>query len=209
MLVNDIRKEFLYQLEANPNADMLEIIGASFIADEDTIFGTINEEYVKKEIEWYESQSLNVYDMPNPPKIWQGIANDEGFINSNYGWCIYSPYNYSQYDKVVEELKANPKSRRAIMIYNRPSMHLEATKNGMNDFICTNAVHYYISGESLDVVVQMRSNDAVFGFKNDYKWQRYVQRKLAEELGLMIGTMYWQVANLHVYPRHYYLVKGQ
>lgn len=46
----------------------LELIGVSFIADEETIFGELNREYAEKEVQWYLSQSLNVYDMPNPPK---------------------------------------------------------------------------------------------------------------------------------------------
>ena len=96
LAVNNIRNIFRKQLLENPNADILEIIGASFIADEDSIFGTPNKEYIKKEIEWYESQSLNVNDLPDTPKIWKDISTDEGYINSNYGWCIFSPYNYQQ-----------------------------------------------------------------------------------------------------------------
>jgi len=42
----------------------LEIVGASFIADEETIFGSPNEEYIAREIEWYLSESLYVDDIP-------------------------------------------------------------------------------------------------------------------------------------------------
>jgi len=209
MVVNDIRNILRDKLEKDPEAPMLEIIGASFIADEDSIFGTPNKEYIQKEIAWYDSQSRNVYDMGNPPKIWRDIADSNGFINSNYGWCIYSTANRNQYYSVLAELKSKLSSRRGTMIYNRPSMHIEATADGKNDFMCTNAVNYMVYEGKLDCIVQMRSNDAVFGYKNDFAFQKHVLDKLSYDLEVDVGTIYWQVANLHVYPRHYYLVKGE
>ena len=50
-----------------------------------------------------------------------------------------------------------------------------------NDFICTNSVNYYIRNGEINCVVQMRSNDVVYGYKNDYAWQRYVLKKLTED----------------------------
>ena len=46
---------------------------------------------------------------------------------------------------------------------------------GMSDFICTNAVSYMIRDDELISVVQMRSNDVVYGYKNDYAWQKWMQ----------------------------------
>lgn len=69
----------------------LELVGASFIADEETIFGSVNREYVDRECQWYDSMSLKVADIPGgPPQIWQQVASKKGEINSNYGWMIYS-----------------------------------------------------------------------------------------------------------------------
>jgi thymidylate synthase len=53
----------------------------------------------------------------------------------------------------------------------------------------------------------MRSNDVVFGYKNDYAWQQYVLKTLASDLGIEPGAIQWQVQNLHVYERHFNLVK--
>ena len=209
LATNNIRNMFKSQLAyLGKDAPMLEIIGAAFVANEDTIFGTVNEAYVEREIAWYKSMSLNVQDLMHTPKIWKQIATVDGYINSNYGWCIYSPKNDYQYMSVLKELQANPESRRGTMIYNRPNMHDDAIRDGMNDFICTNAVNYFIRDNKLHCVVQMRSNDAVFGYKNDYYWQQYVLNELAEDLHIEVGNMHWQVGTLHVYPRHYYLVEG-
>ena len=191
----------------------IEIINAAFFANQPTIFGTVNEDYVQRELEWYKSMSLNVNDIPGgPPEIWKMVANPNGYINSNYGWCIYSQQNGNQYQNVLNELIKNPLSRRATMIYNRPSMHDDYNKGGMSDFMCTNAVQYLIRNNKLNALVYMRSNDAVFGYKNDYAWQKHVLEELVTDLrnewldDIQIGDIYWNVASLHVYERHFKFV---
>jgi thymidylate synthase len=186
---------------------MIEIRSASFIADAPAIFGTPNQDYIDREIAWYESQSLNVNDIPGgPPAIWKQVADKNGFINSNYGWCIWSKENGSQYDKVLNELREQPNSRRAVMIYTRPTMWDDYDRDGMSDFMCTNAVQYLRRWGKLFAVVQMRSNDVVFGYKNDYAWQKHVLDKLAAELGDVPGDIYWNAGSLHVYERHFHLI---
>jgi thymidylate synthase len=192
----------------------IEILNASFIADEEALFGTVNQEYVARELEWYRSMSLNVDDIPGgPPAIWKQVADKNGIINSNYGWCIYSEENGYQFTKVVEELSKSPLSRRAIMIYTRPSMHVEYNLNGMSDFMCTNTVQYYIRNGQLHASVYMRSNDAIFGYKNDYAWQRFVQQELLDAVNrkcntvYALGNLYWNVGSLHIYERHFELVE--
>lgn len=187
---------------------MLEIVGANFIADKEAIFGEVNWDYVNREIQWYESQSLKVEDIPGKtPAIWEQVASKDGRINSNYGWCIYSKDNFSQYQNVLDELSERPESRRAVMIYTRPSMQYDYYDNGMSDFMCTNAVQFLIRNDQLDCVVQMRSNDVIFGYKNDRAWHQHVLDQLAGDLGVDAGDIYWQVGSLHVYERHFDLIK--
>jgi len=189
----------------------LELIGASFEATEPAIFGTPNVEYINKEIEWYESMSLNINDIYGPgkppPAAWTYAASPEGMINSNYGYLIWHKDNGNQYDNCLQELKDNPNSRRALMVYQRPEIWEEYDLMAMSDFICTNSVAYYIRHGKLDCSVSMRSNDVVYGYKNDYAWQHYVLLKLANDLGVEAGKMIWQVQNLHVYEKHFDLVK--
>ena len=211
--VKNVREEFQYlksqelYVTDKTGVKMLEIRGASFIADEPSIFGTVNHDYVERELEWYKSMSLSVNDIPGgPPAIWKQVADADGMINSNYGWCIWSKQNGSQYDNVLAELRANPESRRATMIYTRPSMWVDYRNNGRSDFMCTNAVQYMIRYGKLIAVVQMRSNDVVFGYKNDYAWQAHVHEQLANDLGVVPGEIHWNVGSLHVYERHFNLV---
>ena len=186
----------------------LEIMNASFIADHPAIIGTVNEDYVERELAWYKSQSLNVNDIPGEtPAIWKSVATEDGYINSNYGWCIWSDENHNQYTNVLDELKNNPDSRRANMIYTRPTMHSDYNRNGMSDFMCTNNVQYLIRNGELNALVYMRSNDAVFGYKNDWAWQKHVLDSLCKELNVPAGQIYWNVSSLHIYERHFGLLK--
>lgn len=187
----------------------IELVGASFVCDKPAIFGEPNWDYIKRELEWYESESLNVNDLQPTPQIWQDISDKDGMIHSNYGYLIYSEKNGRQFIKVRDELIKNPNSRRAVMIYTRPSIHNEYNKNGMSDFICTNAVQYLIRDKRLHAVVQMRSNDVVFGYRNDFAWQRYVLEFLADELKLEYGDITWQVGSLHEYERHFNFIEDE
>lgn len=185
----------------------IEIMNTSFLADEQLIFGKVNQKYVEREEQWYNSMSLNVNDIPGgPPEIWRAVADKDGFINSNYGWCIYSAENGKQYEQCLKELKKNPASRRGIMIYTRPSMWTDYNKNGRSDFCCTNAVTYLIRNGALHANVQMRSSDSTKGYANDRAWALHVLENLASDLGVAVGGIFWNATSLHVYSYQYYLV---
>jgi thymidylate synthase len=212
--VCDIREYFIEALRNKEfvidktGVKTIELVNASFIADEESIFGAVSHSYIERELEWYESQSLSVYDIPGgPPAIWKSVADNAGYINSNYGWCIWSPYNGDQYKHVLEELQNNPNSRRAVMIYTRPEMWYDYNFDGRSDFMCTNSVQYMIRDNRLQTIVQMRSNDVVFGYRNDFAWQKHVSEKLANDLGIDRGAIHWNVGSLHVYEIHFDKVK--
>ena len=136
----DIAELFVNELEAErftvdkTGAKTIEIIGASFIADKPAIFGKPNEEYIDAEIEWYESMSTNVGALEDiygkTPSAWEYSANEFGEINSNYGKLIFCPKYYNQFRNAVDELMFNPDSRRACMVYNRPSIWIEYDEDG-------------------------------------------------------------------------------
>ena len=211
--LNSIRKQFALLRANNKTVNgTIEIVGASFRADDHYIFGKENKDYIQRELDWYQSQSLSVFDIPGgTPKIWQQVSSDTGLINSNYGYLLMSEENGSQIENVVVSLVEDRESRRAVAIYTRPSMHHDWNRDNMRDFICTNAVHYLIRDNKLEVVVQMRSNDAIFGYRNDYAWQKFAQREVigrlaANSIYVDEGPMTWQVSSLHIYERHFNLV---
>lgn len=195
-------------------SNTIEIQNAHFIADKDWIVREPNYNYFKRELEWYLSQSLNVNDIPGgAPTMWKACADKYGYVNSNYGWVIFNPQNEYQYDSCKDRLIADPHTREAIMIYNRPSMQNECCLNGMHDFMCCQNVQYFINERNenlyLDCIVNFRSCDAVFGYDNDYLFQKYVLNRLTRDIKhvgntiLLPGIIYWNAGSLHVYERHF------
>jgi thymidylate synthase len=212
---NDIRADLIDKYLAEDyvidksGAKTIEVLGESFVADENWLIRTPAYKYIDRELEWYMSESLYVDDIPGEtPQIWKDISSNEGKINSNYGWCIYSEENGNQYKHVLRELKANPNSRRAAMIYNRPSMHLDFSRDGMSDFMCTFANTFMIRDGKLISHYAMRSNDAVFGYNNDVAWAKFVQGQLAYDLEVEVGDLIWTATNLHVYERHFEFIEA-
>lgn len=208
----DILERLRLELSLNRyRGNTVEIQGAHFLVTADEIIpGTKNEEYIEAEIAWYETGIPYVQELfeiyGKEVQIWKNVADKNGRVNSNYGWCIYSSERHRQYETVVKTLKDNSLSRQAVMYYTTPLMHQIAGK----DHTCTYSVQYFLNYEQdtfgrphLDAHVYMRSNDAVYGFNNDYAWQRHVLAKLANDLDALQGDIYWNAGSLHVYDRHY------
>lgn len=223
MRTQDIRNLFRINLRDEnfvvdkTGVKVIEQMGASFIANEPSIFGEPNDDYIHREFDWYYSNSTNINDIyggdRSPPKAWEYSANKHGEINSNYGLLLFGEKYNEQYNCVLQELLANPNSRRATAVYNRPSIWVEYDENGKNDFICTNAVTYYIRDNRLCCVVQMRSNDVIYGYNNDYAWQKNVLDMLLDDLNsyqedyYQLGEIHWQVQSLHIYEKHFGLIE--
>ena len=200
----------------------IELQNIQFEVDKPWIIREPNESYFYKELEWYKSESLNVNDIPGgAPAMWKACADGLGYINSNYGWMIWSKDNGEQYKHCLNKLLDDPHTREACMIYNRPSMQEDYKKNEMHDFCCTYAVQCFLNEDKdntlhLKYIVYMRSNDAVFGFDNDALWHMYVQQQLAEDLlfnkiNILVNTdkpivcdpIIWNAGSLHIYERHF------
>lgn len=213
MRVADIREEFkqFHRAQVYTEDGMLELLGKSFIADEPTIFSAPSAAYMRAEIHWYNSQSLNVNDMRfSPiPKAWLNTANEYGDINSNYGYRIYSKECGYQFRNAVRKLRNDPTTRRATMVYMPTTQHVIGEEDGKNDYICTSFVNYFIRSGSIHCTVSMRSCDAILGYKNDLAWQKHVLSKVRDAVSndLKIGTIFWYAASLHIYPRNFKEIK--
>ena len=222
----DILKLFKNKYKNNEfRGNTVELQNIHFICDKDYIIREPNYDYANKEIEWYKSESLNVNDIPGKtPKIWKLVSTPNGYINSNYGWCIFSEENGNQYGYCLKSLLRNNLTRQAVMIYTRPQMQTDWNKNGMMDFMCTHYVHCFLNEiqhpdnnievYELKYIVYQRSCDAVFGFNNDLHWHKYVYDKLYDDLitnGIPMSEhkpyIEYNCGSLHVYDRHYNYIK--
>ena len=206
-----------------------ELLHEVFLADKNYIVREPKEPYQSNELHWFISQSRNIEDLQRMagfiPKIWKDIAQYDKIINSNYGWCCLSKENGSQFENAMKHLICDKNSRRAIMIYNRPSMHKDwMTKRGYGedmtklspaqyksikgDFMCCQNNHFIIRDDKLHMTVHMRSMDAVYGYNADYIWFDFIFDKAVQMLkrkyeNLERGDMVIYADSIHVYERHF------
>lgn len=159
-----------------------------------------SERYVEAEFEWYNSASNKSDFISKFAAMWDVIANERGFVNSNYGHLVYSPQNCNQYDNVVKELKNDPQSRRAVMVYCPNHIHY----TGGNDYVCTMYTSYTVRNNKLQAFVSMRSSDLRYGIVGaDLAWQTHILHKLCNDLGYEPGNIHWHACSLHLYERHF------
>ena len=153
-------------------------------------------EYAEAEWQWYCSGDRNIKKLGELygkiPAIWKRMADDDGNVNSNYGW----QWNRNnQLDLVIQMLRDNPETRQAaISIYDAKEWDKYTF-----DTPCTYAVQFTILNGKLNMSVVMRSNDLWYGFCNDQYQFSCLQMYVAYELNLPVGTYYHFAHNLHLY----------
>lgn len=170
------------------------------------------EKYVAHELDWYLSQDLSIKGHPGIEnnKVWQQCATEDGHINSNYGWCIFSHDNCDQYDHALNNLLMKADTKHAIMVYTRPNI-VDEHHDGVHarkDMICTPYVQCFIRHNKLQYHVHMRSNDIWYGMRNDLAWHQWVYDKMYNQLrsqkysNLQVGPIFWLADSLHLYKRN-------
>lgn len=174
------------------------------------------ESYLKAEIDWYRTHDLCIrgHDKIDGNKIWDAIATEDGYVNSNYGWCIFDEENHKQYKHAVDALLKDPHTRQSCCIYTRPSIQKEWNDgiHADHDFICTFATHHFIRNNKLEYIVYMRSNDVEFGLPYDLAWHQYVYKNMYNDLVIAgelsetptykyldVGSIHWHASSLHKY----------
>jgi thymidylate synthase len=155
-----------------------------------------NEDYAEAEWQWYLSGDPNIKALGDiygkVPEIWKRMADDKGYVNSNYG---YQWQRSDQLRKVVADLKENPETRQAaISIYDAKEKAAY-----QHDTPCTYAIQFTIVNNRLDMCVTMRSNDLWYGFCNDQYQFSKLQEMVSKRLNIETGVYYHFAHNMHLY----------
>ena len=154
-------------------------------------------DYAEAEWQWYLSGDRNIHKLGDlygkVPPIWTRMADEDGNVNSNYGWQWK---RNDQLQKVIDMLSDENTRQAAISIYDGKEIHAYD-----NDTPCTYAVQFTIMPKTrkLNMAVVMRSNDLWFGFCNDQYCFANLQMLVAYQLGIDVGEYYHYAHNLHLY----------
>lgn len=154
--------------------------------------------YAIGELLWYNSRNITAESISPFSKFWTKIAEPDGTVNSNYGYCIHDKFGFDQWEMVKELLKNNPTSRQAIL-------HIKEARNVVDnptkDLNCTIALQFLLRNGKLDMITTMRSNDIWLGLPYDVFNFTCMQIQMAMELNVEIGKYYHNVGSLHLYKK--------
>ena len=159
---------------------------------------------------WYLSRDRQVKNIGKFADVWNQIQDSKGECESNYGEYMFNQQqgmlpNTTQWEWVRDELIRDRDTRRAAITINQPR-HKHANNK---DYTCTQYIHFFIRDNKLHLGVNMRSNDAVFGFCNDVWTFCMFQQLMLNDLNAMsirqteLGSYYHSAGSYNVYERHW------
>ncbi len=165
--------------------------------------GGTNLTYVAAELLWYWSARNDLKFIGKFSNLWDKVTDDGETANSAYGYILQKKHGFNQIEKIIELLKVDPYSRRAVININVPNENVIDT----NDEMCTICMNYQIRNNKLHCTCIMRSNDLNFGLRNDIAYFIYLQKYIAKRLDIEVGTYTHFAMSIHFYDRDFDFVK--
>ena len=159
--------------------------------------------YLAAEMLWYWNGRNDKEFISKFAKLWDRISDDGKTNNSAYGYILQSKHGFNQIETIIDLLKNDPTSRRAVLNINVPNPNVATTKDEM----CTIALNLFIRDGKLHCTGMMRSNDIIFGLTYDITYFTQLQKYIADRLGIPTGTYTHFATSLHFYDKDYDLVK--
>ena len=150
-----------------------------------------------KELEQYRQEMLDgILDFEVERGNWDYTYHDR-FVNySNFFFNI-------EIDFVINELKRNPSSRRAVILVRNPSVDAFS-----NDPACLQHIQYFIRDNKLECKVLFRSNDACKAIYMNAFALIMLQKRIADELGVEMGQYVHKANSFHCYEKDFSLLEG-
>lgn len=135
-------------------------------------------------------------------------SDDGTTFNGAYGFRWREHFAHDQLTLIVQQLRADPSSRRVVLSMWDGHHDPAAAEGGSRDVPCNTHIYFRIVGGLLNMTVCNRSNDLIWGACGaNVVHMSYLQEYLAARIGCEVGQ-YWQISNnLHVYEPHWPLMK--
>ena len=153
--------------------------------------------YMLGELVWYFTGRDDVEFISKFSSFWEHISDDGVTNRSAYGAIVFNRYGFDQVAQVIDTLKRDPYSRRAVINFNVPNPERFETK----DEICTLALVFELRNGKLDCTGIMRSNDVWLGTPYDVVFFTELQKHIANELGVGYGKYTHIAVSLHAYEK--------
>ncbi|MFY7069411.1 thymidylate synthase [Nocardiopsis changdeensis] len=127
-------------------------------------------------------------------------ADGKVLTGTAYGTKLFTPDqdNATQWARVLELLRADPGSKRAVLAIYRAE---ELAVPDNPDVSCTIAAQFLLRAGRLNLTCYMRGNDAYMGMVSDVFAFTFLQEVAARELGVELGHYTHHVGSMHVNDR--------
>lgn len=162
------------------------------------------------ELLWFLKGDSNIsYLKDNGVTIWDEWADEDGDLGPVYGvqwrsWPTPDGGQIDQIQKVIDDLKVDPDSRRHIVsawnVADIPDMALAP---------CHAFFQFYVADGKLSCQLYQRSADMFLGVPFNIASYALLTLMIARETGLEPGEFVWTGGDCHIYDNHVEQVKTQ
>lgn len=124
----------------------------------------------------------------------KNYSDDEEHLQGSYGYRIADSIK-----DVVNILKNDMNTRQAVLDIHMNHDTRLSSINGSKDIPCTLNLIFSIRNNKLNLTINMRSNDIIYGLPYDIFMFTNLQQVIANELKIKTGRYIHNVVSLHVY----------
>jgi len=155
------------------------------------------------ELLWFLTGDTNVkYLRDHGVSIWDEWADEDGNLGPVYGkqwrsWPTADGRTIDQLARVVEQLKANPDSRRILV-----SAWNVGELDQMALLPCHALFQFYVADKRLSCQLYQRSADALLGVPFNIASYALLTHMLAQQCELEVGEFIWTGGDCHLYLNH-------
>jgi thymidylate synthase len=148
------------------------------------------------EVAWYLSGSQNCTWLNRYTKMWTKWQNDSAEVNAAYGHRWQNYHGVNQLQLAIENLKADPTSRRIWIDTWAPQ---EDSKLNATNTPCPLGFYLQILNGQLNMSVVMRSSDVAVGLIYDTLSFKLLHNAIGMEMNIPIGNYEMVLLNAHIY----------
>ncbi len=155
------------------------------------------------ELLWFLTGDTNVkYLRDHGVSIWDEWADEDGNLGPVYGkqwrsWPTADGRTIDQLARVVEQLTANPNSRRILV-----SAWNVGELDQMSLLPCHALFQFYVADKRLSCQLYQRSADALLGVPFNIASYALLTHMLAQQCELEVGEFIWTGGDCHLYLNH-------
>jgi len=171
---------------------------------------------VVHELLWFLNGSTNNNDLKNQGvHIWDEWETEIGDLGPIYGyqwrsWPTSNGEQIDQIDKVINQIKHNPDSRRIIVsawnVADLPDETISPQQNVANKKMALAPCHalfqFFVSGGKLSCQLYQRSCDTFLGLGFNIASYSLLTSMIAQQCDLQVGEFIWTGGDVHLYLNH-------